>query len=70
MAYNEFLHAVRIFHHVQMPKCAGRMYDPKGIQNTTRGGLALACPVCPIPGVNLSPGWENASPEDWYYFFL
>ena len=52
-----------------MAKRAGRMYDPKGIQNTTRGGLALACPACPIPGVNLPPGWENASPEDRYLYF-
>lgn len=47
-----------------MAKRAGRMYDPKGMQNMARGELALACPACPIPGFNLPPGWENASQED------
>jgi hypothetical protein len=59
-----------MFRHLRMAKRAGRMYDSKGIQNTTRGGLALACPACPIPSVNLPPGWENAPPEDRYYLFL
>ena len=53
-----------------MAKRAGRMYDPTGIQNTIRGELALACPACPIPGVNLPSGWENAPPEDRYQVFL
>jgi hypothetical protein len=49
-----------------MAKRAGRMYDLKGIQNTTLGELALACPACPIPGLNLPHGWENVSSEDRY----
>lgn len=49
-----------------MAKRAGRMYDPKGMQNTARGELALVCPACPIPGINLPPEWENALPEDRY----
>lgn len=53
-----------------MAKHAGRMYDPKGIQNTTRGELALSCPACPIPGLNLPLGWENASPDDRYLVML
>jgi hypothetical protein len=68
--YNEFSRAVRVFRHIRMAKRAGRMYDPKGIQNTTRGGFALACPACPIPGFNLPPGWENVPQKDRYYVFL
>ena len=69
-AYNEFSRAVRIFRHIRMAKRAGRMYDPTGIQGTTRGGLALACPACPIPGVNLPSGWENAPLKDRYQVLL
>jgi hypothetical protein len=53
-----------------MAKRAGRMYDSKGLQNTARGELALACPACPIPGVNLPPGWEKAPSKDRYCAFL
>ena len=53
-----------------MAKHAGCMYDPKGIQNTTRGELALACPACPIPGLNLPTGWENVPLEDRFVVCL
>ena len=53
-----------------MAKRAGCMYDPKGIQNTTRGELALACPTCPIPGLNLPTGWENMPLEDQFVVCL
>lgn len=46
-----------------MAKRAGRGHDPGGISTTPPGGLALLCPACPQPDINLPQGWEDASPE-------
>ncbi|PBK59415.1 hypothetical protein ARMSODRAFT_991160 [Armillaria solidipes] len=40
---------------------AGRGQEENGIKTTSPGGLALRCPACPIPYVNLPAGWESAS---------
>ncbi|KAJ7028207.1 hypothetical protein C8F04DRAFT_1291706 [Mycena alexandri] len=34
------------------------------------GSLAIECPACPRPGVNLPEDWENASAEDRFLYFL
>ncbi|KAJ7197571.1 hypothetical protein GGX14DRAFT_574051 [Mycena pura] len=45
---------------------------PSRYQATAAGELAIRCPVCPRPGVNLPENWESASPEDRcrYVLFL
>ncbi|KDQ52704.1 hypothetical protein JAAARDRAFT_198051 [Jaapia argillacea MUCL 33604] len=56
------------FQHVLMGKQAGRGHDPDGLANTPAGGLAVRCQACPIPGVNLPAGWENAAGDTrWLY---
>ncbi|KAJ6603060.1 hypothetical protein B0H10DRAFT_2229990 [Mycena sp. CBHHK59/15] len=44
---------------LQMIKRAGRGHDPKGAKATEAGECVLLCPVCPHPGKNLPPDWEN-----------
>jgi len=49
--------------HLQMAKHAGRGHNVEGIEQTKPGELALTCPACLIPNVNLPEGWENVGPE-------
>ncbi|KAJ7728436.1 hypothetical protein DFH07DRAFT_969869 [Mycena maculata] len=48
-------------------------YDESGVEGTKEGALAIRCPGCPRPGVNLPEDWEDATEEDWWalvYVFL
>jgi hypothetical protein len=49
-----------------MLKRGGRGHDPTGVYGTKQGELAVLCRACPIPGVNLPDGWQNAPPETAY----
>jgi hypothetical protein len=42
-----------------MLKRAGRAFDSRGVEGTLPGELAVECPACPRPGVNLPDGWED-----------
>ncbi|KAL0566541.1 hypothetical protein V5O48_015475 [Marasmius crinis-equi] len=46
--------------HLKMLKRAGRGHVENGIATTQEGQLAVPCPHCPRPKVNLREGWENA----------
>ena len=46
--------------HLKLLKRGGRAHDPDGIKATKPGELAVLCPSCPRPGINLPDGWENA----------
>jgi hypothetical protein len=64
--YHAFLRMVREYSHLLMLKRAGRGHAKSGVMGTKQGELAVLCPCCPIPGVNLPDGWENARPEEQY----
>ncbi|KAF7354813.1 CxC2 domain-containing protein [Mycena sanguinolenta] len=68
--YNAFIRMSREYAHLQMLIRGGRGHDPTGVDGTKPGELAIRCPVCPRPGVNLPEGWENASPEDQYLYII
>ncbi|KAJ7446857.1 hypothetical protein B0H11DRAFT_1745318 [Mycena galericulata] len=68
--YQVFLRMARQYRHLLMLKRAGRGHDPSGVFGTGSGELAIECPVCPHPGVNLPEGWENAPPEDRFIYVL
>lgn len=55
---------VRQFRAERMLKRGGRGCTEDGIERTEAGQLAIACPACPQPGVNLPEGWEAANEED------
>ncbi|KAJ7604794.1 hypothetical protein DFH06DRAFT_1150853 [Mycena polygramma] len=61
--YREFLRMVREYRHLLMLKRAGRGHCERGVAGTKPGELALRCPACPRPGVNLPDDWESAPPE-------
>ncbi|KAJ7026646.1 hypothetical protein C8F04DRAFT_1267867 [Mycena alexandri] len=68
--YPEFLRMVRQWRHLQLLKRAGRGHDPSGVNGTRPGELALECPACPRPNVNLPDDWENASAGDKFLYCL
>jgi hypothetical protein len=45
-------------------KRAGRVHDPKGVNNMGDGDLVPKCPACPDPDENLESGWDLAPEED------
>jgi len=49
--------------HLKLLKQGGRAHDPDGVKVTQSGELAVLCPSCPRPGINLPKGWEDAPPE-------
>ena len=51
---------VRQFRHTKLLKRAGRANERDEIRNIKPGGLAVACPACPQPGVNLPDNWRDA----------
>ncbi|KAH9911957.1 uncharacterized protein BXZ73DRAFT_56700, partial [Epithele typhae] len=58
--YKQFSHCIRLWRHLVALKRAGRAHDPAGAAATQPGDLAVECPACPHPGINLPPGWETA----------
>jgi hypothetical protein len=58
--YHAFLRMVREYTHLLMLKRAGRGHVKSGVMGTQQGELAVRCPCCPQPGVNLPEGWEDA----------
>ena len=54
---------VHQFQHVKMLKWCGRAYDPGGVCQTAPGSLAIPYHTCPMPNINLPPGWDNVAPE-------
>ncbi|EIW81654.1 hypothetical protein CONPUDRAFT_54786, partial [Coniophora puteana RWD-64-598 SS2] len=58
--YKVFLRILRQHRYIRLMKEAGRGNVANGIETTRPGELAVACPACPHPNVNLPDGWENA----------
>lgn len=54
---------IREWKHLKMMKRAGRGNEPTGVEGTRAGELAVECPACPRPGVNLPDGWENVNKD-------
>ncbi|PBK59706.1 hypothetical protein ARMSODRAFT_991083 [Armillaria solidipes] len=68
--YKNFIRMIRQFAHIKLLKYAGRGNVPDGIATTAPGGLALHCPACPIPGVNLPPNWQSAPPDLQFLYLV
>jgi hypothetical protein len=43
-----------------MLKRGGRGHEDSGVKGTQPGALAVVCPACPHPGINLPNDWESA----------
>jgi hypothetical protein len=58
--YRALFRSILQWHHLKMLKWGGRAHDPDGVAKTKPGELAIHCPSCPWPGINMVDGWENA----------
>ncbi|KAJ7700258.1 hypothetical protein B0H16DRAFT_1749090 [Mycena metata] len=70
--YREWLRLCREYEHCLLLLYGGRScaFDPAGAAGTKSGELAVDCPACPDPEVNLVEGWENAPREKDHIFTL
>jgi hypothetical protein len=50
---------VREWQHLKMLKRAGRAHFLSGVAGTKPGELALICPACPQPNINLPADWKD-----------
>ncbi|PPQ89812.1 hypothetical protein CVT25_007401 [Psilocybe cyanescens] len=55
--YRPLFRIILQWRHLQMLKWAGRGHDVTGVAGTLPGELALKCPSCPHPGINLPDNW-------------
>ncbi|KAJ7789959.1 hypothetical protein B0H14DRAFT_3094779 [Mycena olivaceomarginata] len=70
--YEEFLRMTRQWQHLMLLKRAGRAHDPcdDRIGATKAGELALLCPACPHPGINLPVDWDKVPVEKAFLYAL
>ncbi|KAF7293735.1 CxC2 domain-containing protein [Mycena chlorophos] len=63
--YRMLLRMEREWRHLLLLKRGGRFgHKSNEAENTAPGELAILCPACPRPGVNLPDDWQNAEPKD------
>jgi len=46
--------------HLKLLKRGGHGHDSTGAAGTKEGELALSCPSCPHPGINIPDDWKDA----------
>ncbi|KAJ7017384.1 hypothetical protein C8F04DRAFT_1200656 [Mycena alexandri] len=68
--YQVLIRICREYRHLMMLKRGGCAYDSAGVEATKPGELAVLCPACPRPGINLPKDWEQASKEDRFIYTL
>ena len=66
---------MREWRHVRLLKRMGRGHSVSGVRGTQEGELAVLCPACPIPNVNLPPDWRTMPDQyvvkfSFYKFFF
>ncbi|KAF9543143.1 hypothetical protein CPC08DRAFT_649982 [Agrocybe pediades] len=66
--YRALFRMIMQWRHLKMLKWAGRGHDIMGVDGTKDGELAVRCPSCPTPGINLPEGWESA-PDDAKFLY-
>lgn len=64
--YRALMRSLTQWRHLKLLKRGGRGHDPSGAKGTQEGELALRCPSCPHPGINLPEDWLSAPPELQY----
>ncbi|PPQ81349.1 hypothetical protein CVT26_014500 [Gymnopilus dilepis] len=57
--YRSLFRIIMQWRHLGLLKRGGRAHAPTGIDGTQAGELALRCPSCPHPGINLPDEWES-----------
>ena len=54
-----FLRIIHEWWNLKLLKRGGHAHDPSGVSSTKPGELALICPACPDPNINLPADWEK-----------
>ncbi|KAI0694816.1 hypothetical protein C8Q76DRAFT_634374 [Earliella scabrosa] len=67
--YKAFMRVVAQWRHLKMLKRGGRGHDPTGVAGTRPGQLAVQCPACPRPHINIPENWHEIS-EDLQYLYV
>ncbi|TRM62975.1 hypothetical protein BD626DRAFT_403580 [Schizophyllum amplum] len=67
---HSFTLVVKQYRHISMLKRGGRCHDDGGVNGTSDGELALACPACPHPDINLPPDWRTAAQGQAFKYWL
>ncbi|KAF7319441.1 CxC2 domain-containing protein [Mycena chlorophos] len=63
--YRMLLRMGREWRHLHLLKRGGVFgYETNSAEDTAPGALAISCPACPRPGVNLPDNWQDAEPRD------
>ncbi|PPQ82566.1 hypothetical protein CVT24_004822 [Panaeolus cyanescens] len=66
--YRILFRMIMQWRHLMMLKWAGRALDPGGAKETKAGELAILCPSCPFPNINLPGNWRDA-PKDKSFLY-
>lgn len=64
--YEALMRMMREWRHLLLLKRGGRGNEPEGPSGTLPGELALKCPACPHPEINLPSNWKTAPPDKAY----
>ena len=54
---------IRMWRHLKLLRRGGRAHAPTGVNGTSPGELAVLCPACPHPGINLPKNWATVAKE-------
>jgi hypothetical protein len=57
-----------MWRHLKLLKRGVHGHASSGVEGTGRGELAIVCPACPIPGVNLLEGWRDDLSKQYVVF--
>ncbi|KDR65106.1 hypothetical protein GALMADRAFT_82273, partial [Galerina marginata CBS 339.88] len=68
--YRALFRMIMQWRHLKMLKWAGRGNDSTGVSGTKLGELAIRCPSCPYPDINLPAGWADAPDEMKFLYML
>ncbi|KAJ7713311.1 hypothetical protein B0H14DRAFT_3523473 [Mycena olivaceomarginata] len=60
----------REYSHLLMLKRAGRGHAKSGVMGMKQGELAVRCPCCSVPGINLPAGWEDVPPNCQFLYIM
>ena len=61
--YWEFLRMIHMWQHLKLLKRGGQAHCCSGVDRTEKGELAVLCPTCPYPTINLPKNWRS-TPKD------
>lgn len=61
--YRSLMRVLVQWRHLKLLKRGGRGHSPTGAAGTADGELAILCPSCPHPGINLPGDWMDAPQE-------